>query len=379
MALVLTDDQAMVRDSADGFFAAEAPVAELRRLRDAGDTTGFDPRLWAKMAEMGFAGMLVPEAHGGSGFGHVAAGLVQEAIGRNLSASPLLATAILAATALVRGGSPEQQAQYLPQIASGDRLFALAADEAARHAPSTVATRAEASGNGFRLTGTKTFVLDGHVADTLIVAARTDGADDATDGITLFLVDARAPGVAAVRRSMVDSRGAATVTLADVQVDGADVLGPVGGGWALLERVLDTGRAALAAEMLGVAHESFRRTVDYLKEREQFGVRIGSFQALQHRAAHLFCEVELARSATLRALVALDADDPQVPLFASLAKAKAGEVAKLSTNEAVQMHGGIGMTDDVDIGFFMKRARAARETFGDFAFHGDRLAGLMGY
>jgi acyl-CoA dehydrogenase len=379
LALVLTDDQTMVRDSADAFFAGEAPVAELRRLRDADDATGFDRGLWAKMAGMGFAGMLVPEAHGGSGFGYVAAGLVQEAVGRNLSLSPLLSTAILAATALVRGGSPEQQAQYLPQIASGERLFALAADESSRHAPAHVATRAEASGNGFRLNGTKGFVLDGHVADTLIVAARTAGGDDDTAGITLFLVDATATGVATHRRSMVDSRNAARVTLTDVQVDGADVLGTVGEGWAVLERVLDAGRACLAAEMLGVAGESFARTVDYLKSREQFGVRIGSFQALQHRAAHLFCEVELARSATLRALVALDADDEQVPLFASLAKAKAGEVAKLATDEGVQMHGGIGMTDDFDIGFFMKRARAARETFGDLAFHGDRLATLMGY
>ncbi len=383
MALVLTDDQMMVRDAADGFFAAEAPVAELRRLRDAtaagGDATGFDRGLWAKMAEMGFAGVLVPEAHGGTGMGYVAAGIVQEAVGRNLSLSPLLSTAILAATALVRGGSPEQQAQYLPQIAGGERLFALAADEAARHAPATIATRAEASGNGFRLNGVKPFVLDGHVADTLIVAARTDGADDDEGGITLFLVDAKAAGIAAHRRSMVDNRGAARITLTDVQVDGADVLGGVGGGWAVLDRVLDAGRAALAAEMVGVAHESFRRTVDYLKEREQFGVRIGSFQALQHRAAHLFCEVELARSATLRALVALDADEERVPLFASVAKAKAGEVAKLATDEGVQMHGGIGMTDDFDIGFFMKRARAARETFGDLAFHGDRAATLMGY
>jgi len=377
LALVLTDDQTMIRDSADGFFAGEAPVADLRRLRDAADATGFDRGLWRKMAEMGFAGVLVPEAHGGSGFGYVAAGLVQEAVGRNLSLSPLLSTAILGATALLRGGSPEQQALYLPQIASGERLFALAADESPRHDPAHVATRAEASGNGFRLNGTKSFVLDGHVADTLIVAART--GDDGTDGITLFLVDVKADGVSVARRSMVDTRNAAAVTLTDVQVDGADVLGTVGGGWAILDRVLDAGRACLAAEMLGVAGESFTRTVDYLQQREQFGVKIGSFQALQHRAAHLFFEVELARSATLRALTALDADEDRVPLFASLAKAKTGEVVKLATNEAVQMHGGIGMTDDFDIGFFMKRARAARETFGDLAFHGDRLAALMGY
>ena len=379
MALVLTDDQTMIRDSADGFFAAEAPVAQMRALRDSADATGFDRGLWAKMAEMGFAGVLVPEAHGGAGMGYVAAGLLHEAIGRNLTASPLLATAVLAATALVRGGSPEQQAHYLPLIASGERLFALAADEAPRHAPTHVTTRAEASGNGFKLNGVKGFVLDGHVADTLIVAARTAGADDDRDGITLFFVDAKAPGVDVARRSMVDSRNAARVTLSDVQVDGADVLGSVGEGWAVLERVFDAGRAVLAAEMLGVAGESFRTTVDYLKTREQFGQKIGSFQALQHRAAQLFCEVELARSVTLRALTALDADEERVALFVSLAKAKAGEVARLSTNEGVQMHGGIGMTDDVDIGLYMKRARAAAETFGDTAFHGDRLASLMGY
>jgi alkylation response protein AidB-like acyl-CoA dehydrogenase len=379
LALVLTDDQTMIRESAEGFFKTEAPVSDLRRLRDAHDATGFDRATWAKMAEMGFAGVLVPEAHGGSGFGYVAAGLIAEATGRNLSLSPLLSTAVLAATALLAGGSDEQQAHYLPRLAAGEWLGALATDEASRHAPAHVATRAEASGNGFKLHGHKGFVLDGHVADTLIVAARTEGADDDETGITLFLVDAKAIGVAVKRRAMVDTRNAAAVTLTDVHVDGADVLGEVGGGWAVLTRVLDAGRACLAAEMLGVAHESFTRTVDYLKQREQFGVHIGSFQALQHRAAQLFCELELARSVTLRALTALDANEDRAPMFASLAKAKVGEVARLATNEAVQMHGGIGMTDDFDIGFYMKRARAAQETFGDITFHGDRLASLMGY
>jgi acyl-CoA dehydrogenase len=379
MALVLNDDQKMIRDSADGFFKTAAPVAQHRQLRDTADATGFDRDVWAKMAEMGFAGVLVPEAHGGAGFGHVAAGLIMEAIGRNLSAAPMLSTGILATTALNIAGTPDQQAKYLPLIAQGQRLFALAADEAARHNPVHVATTAMPSGNGFRLNGVKGFVLDGHVADTLIVAARTSGDTRDKDGITLFLVDARAAGVEIARRSMVDSRNAARVTLSDVQVDGADVLGEVGGGLAVLDKVLDAGRACLAAEMLGVSSESFVRTVDYLKQREQFGQKIGSFQALQHRAAHLFCEVELARSATLKALTALDEQDEQSAAYASLAKAKSGEVAKLATNEGVQMHGGIGMTDDFDIGFYMKRARAAQETFGDIAFHGDRLARLMGY
>jgi acyl-CoA dehydrogenase len=331
------------------------------------------------MAEMGFAGVAIPEAYGGAGLGMVAAGLIQEAIGRNLTLSPFLSSAIVAATAIARGGIDEQKAALLPEMASAGLIVALAADEAARHTPHHIATRAEPSGNGFRLTGAKPFVLDGHVADRLIVAARTSGADDDIAGITLFLVDPKAAGVGIDRRWMVDSRNAAAVTLEGVQVDGADMLGKLGEGFALLEAALDAGRACLAAEMLGVSAQSFETTVDYLKQREQFGQKIGSFQALQHRAAHLFCEIELARSATLKALTALDEGSERAPFYVSLAKAKAGDVAKLATNEAVQMHGGIGMTDDYDIGFYMKRARAAAETFGDGAFHGDRLARMLNY
>ena len=378
MALILNEDQQMIRDSADGFFAEKAPVSLHRKLRDAAVAEGFSREVWADMAGMGFAGVLVPESHGGTDMGHVVAGIVMEAMGKNLSAAPMLSTAVLGATAL-KHGSPEQQAKYLPLIAEGARLFALAADEAARHKPWAVATTATPSGNGFKLSGVKGFVLDGGVADTLIVAARTSGEQNDKAGITLFLVDAKAAGVTIDRRSMVDSRGTARVTLADVQVDGADVLGAVGEGFAILDKVLDAGRACLAAEMLGVSGEAFSRTVDYLKQREQFGQKIGSFQALQHRAAHLFCEIELARSATLKALQALDAGDDRAPLFVSLAKAKTGDVAILASNEGVQMHGGIGMTDEFDIGFFMKRARAAQETFGDSAFHSDRLARALGY
>ena len=379
MALVLNDEQRMVKESADGFFAEHAPVSQLRKLRDTADADGFDRGLWAKMAEMGFAGVAIPEQFGGAGLGMVAAGLIQEAIGRNLSLSPFLSAAILSATAIARGGNEDQKAALLPKIATGELIVALAADEKARHQPAAVSTKAEASGNGFRLTGAKPFVLDGHVADRLIVAARTSGADDEKAGITLFLVDPKAAGVGVKRRSMVDSRNAAEVTLDGVQVDGADVLGAIGGGFAILEAALDAGRACLAAEMLGVSAQSFDTTVDYLKQREQFGVKIGTFQALQHRAAHLFCEIELARSVTLKALTALDEGDERAALFVALAKAKAGDVAKLATNEAVQMHGGIGMTDEFDIGFYMKRARAAAETFGDNAFHGDRVAQLLNY
>jgi acyl-CoA dehydrogenase len=378
MPLILTDDQQMIRDSAEGFFKDEAPVSQHRSLRDSKDAAGFSRDVWAKMAEMGFAGVLVPEAHGGADMGHVAAGIILEAMGKNLSAAPMLSTAVLGATAL-KQGTAEQQAKYLPLIAQGAHLLALAADEAARHKPNHVATTATPSGNGFKLNGVKGFVLDGAAADTLIVAARTGGDVGDTAGITLFLVNPKSDGVSVDRRSMVDSRGAARVTLADLQVDGADVLGGVGEGFAILEKMLDAGRACLAAEMLGVSGTSFTMTVDYLKQREQFGQKIGSFQALQHRAAHLFCEVELARSATLKALQALDECSDRAPMYVSLAKAKAGEVVILASNEGVQMHGGIGMTDEYDIGFFMKRARAAQETFGDSAFHSDRLARTLGY
>jgi len=378
MALVLTDEQAMIREAADGFFASEAPVSEFRRLRDAKDAVGFSRDLWKTMAEMGFTGVLVPEAHGGSGLGLVAANLVQEAVGRNLSLSPFLSTAVLGATALA-GASGEQQAALFPKLAAGDLLLALASDEASRHSPHLIRTRAEAAGNGFRITGAKTFVLDGHAADRLIVAARTSGEDDDRDGITLFLVDPKTAGVSVKRTMMVDSRNAADVRFDGVQVDGADVIGAVGEGAAILDRVLDAGRTCLAAEMVGVSAQSFAMTVGYLKEREQFGRKIGSFQALQHRAAQLFCEIELAKSATLKAAQALDAGDKDAPLYASLAKAKAGAVARLATNEGVQMHGGIGMTDEFDIGFYMKRARAAETSFGDLSFHGDRLARMLGY
>ena len=378
MPLILTDDQQMIRDSAEGFFKDEAPVSQHRNLRDSKDAAGFSRDVWAKMAEMGFAGVLVPEAHGGAEMGHVAAGIILEAMGKNLSAAPMLSTAVLGATAL-KQGTAEQQAKYLPLIAQGAHLLALAADEAARHKPNHVATTATPSGNGFKLNGVKGFVLDGATADTLIVAARTGGETDDKSGITLFLVNPKSDGVSVDRRSMVDSRGAARVTLADVQVDGADVLGGVGEGFAILEKMLDAGRACLAAEMLGVSGTSFTMTVDYLKQREQFGQKIGSFQALQHRAAHLFCEVELARSATLKALQALDECSDRAPMYVSLAKAKAGEVVILASNEGVQMHGGIGMTDEYDIGFFMKRARAAQETVGDAAFHSDRIARTLGY
>jgi alkylation response protein AidB-like acyl-CoA dehydrogenase len=379
MALVLDSDTALIRDTALDFFAKRAPVSALRKLRDDKDALGFSLPLWRQMAELGWAGFLVPEAHGGADFGCLGLGQVMEAAGRTLAASPLFATALIGASALALAGNEQQQAAHLPALARGERLLALALEEGTHHAPAAVATTARRNGGGFRLDGEKRFVLDGHVADLLIVAARTSGAPGERHGITLFLVPGDAMGLSRTRTFMVDSRNAALLRLDGVELGADAVLGRVDDGADALDPVLDRARAGLAAEMLGSATAAFERTVQYLKDRKQFGVPIGSFQALKHRAAAMFCEIELARSAVIAALAALDAKSSDASALASLAKAKAGDAFFLVGNEGVQMHGGIGMTDEHEIGFFLKRARAAQAAFGDSAFHRDRYASLMGY
>lgn len=379
MALILTEEQNLVRDSARAFLADNAGVAHLRQLRDSRDGDGFSRDIWRAFAELGFCGILVPEALGGTGLGHVEAGIVMEEIGRNLTPSPFLSTAILGVTALLRAGDAARNAALLPKIASGALLMALAVDEGPKHNPAATALSAERRGNGFVLDGAKSFVVDGHVADLLVVAARTAGEPGDADGLTLFLVDARAPGVQIERTVMVDAHNAARIVLRGVAVDADAVLGAVDHGGGLLDAVLNAGRAAVAAELTGVGEEAFGRTLSYLKERRQFGQPIGSFQALQHRAAHAFTELEITRAAVLKALQELDRDATAAGPVVSVAKARAGASTTLAVQEAVQMHGGIGMTDEFDIGLFMKRARVGQELFGDAGFHADRLARLYNY
>jgi len=379
MALVLNEEQSMLRDSARGLISDKAPVAHLRKLRDAKDADGFSRELWKTFAEMGFAGLLVPEDFGGSGLGAVEAGVVMEEIGRTLMPSPFLSTAVLAATALTRGGSAAQKSEYLSKIAKGDLIAALAVDEGAKHRPAKIAMQAVRSGNGFKLKGAKAMVVDGHVANLLIVAARTSGEAGDINGLTLFLVDPKTRGIEIERTAMVDAHNAARIVFNDVDVTADGVLGEVDKGGALLEGILNVGRAVVAAEMVGLSEEAFARTVTYLKERKQFGKLIGEFQALQHRAAHLYTEIELARAATMKALQVLDSHSDKAGAAVAVAKAKAGSSATLAVQEAVQMHGGVGMTDEFEIGFFMKRARVCQELFGDTAFHADQLARLKKY
>ena len=378
MALVLNEDEVMMRDMAQGFFAEKAPVTALRKLRDTRDETGFDRDLWSEMAEMGFAGIVIPEEHGGVDMGYLAAGLVAEQMGRNLTASPFLSTAVLAATA-IKHGSDAQKSNWLPKIASGDAVIALALDEGPKHNPRGTSATAEKSGNGFKLNGAKAMVVDGHVADALIIAARTSGEEGDETGISLFIVDPKTKGITTERTIMVDAHNAARIDLDNVEISGDALLGELDGGMDVLTQVLSAGRGVAAAELLGAGAQAFEDTVAYIKERKQFGKIIGEFQALQHRSSHLYSELEIARSAVIGALTALDAGDAKASLYCAMAKAKLGSVAKLASQEGVQMHGGVGMTDEYDIGLFMKRIRVLQELMGDAHFHTNAFAEANAY
>ena len=382
MALVLNEDQQLLKDSAQSFCQQLAPLSQLRRLRDSKDETGFDRDVWKQMVDLGWAGMAIPEAYGGYGFGYGGLGVVLEETGRTLVSSPLISTVLLAATAINELGSEEQKQALLPKIVAGELLLALALDENSRHAPSHIGTRAEKSGDGFILNGAKTFVLDGHVAQKLIVVARSADAIDSRRGLSLFLVDANLEGVSISRTHMVDSRNAAKIEFSQVEVGADTLLGVADAGFDGLDKVLDIARIGLAAEMLGSIQEVFERILDFLKTREQFGILIGSFQGLQHRAATMYTEIELCKSVVRAALAGLD--DPgksreEIAVLASIAKAKLSEVFFGVSNEGIQMHGGIGMTDEFDIGFFLKRARVAQQFLGDASFHRDRYASLNNF
>ncbi len=378
MPLYLTDEQTMLCDTARQFVADTAPVSHMRALRDASDATGFSRDLWTQFAEMGFTSILIPEAEGGLGLGHVEAGMVLEEIGRNLTPSPFLPTSVGAVTAL-KGASDALRQAWFPKIAAGEAVVALAIDETAKHRPDQIALKAERSGNGFKLSGRKTFVAHGHVADLIIVAARTGGSLGETQGVTLFAVEQGAATLTATPERLADASLAARLEFDGVEVTADAVIGEVDEGWTGLTRLLSATRTGASAEMLGVGGGAMDMTIGYLKERKQFGVAVGSFQALQHRAAHLYSEMEVARAAVLKAQQLLDDSHDGAERAALVAKAMAGLATTLAVQEGVQMHGGIGMTDDYDIGFYMKRARVLAELFGDSNWAADQLARLSGY
>ncbi len=378
MPLFLDDDQSMLVETVRPFIAERAPVRHMRALRDADDATGFSRDLWRSFAEMGFTGLGVGEADGGLGLGQVEAGIILEEIGRNLTPSPFLSTSVGAVAALETASMAQRQ-RWLGGIVAGEIVAALAIDENARHRPARTSMRAERAGNGFRLTGEKCFVAHGHVADLLIVAARTAGAPGETDGVTLFAVERDTPGLTATPARLADASLASHLRFEGVAVDADAVIGEVDDGWSGLSRVLGAVRTGSAAELLGVGGGAMGMTIDYIKTRRQFGQPIGSFQALQHRAAHLYAEMEVARAAVLKAQQLLDAGDPEAERATHVAKAMADLASTLAVQESVQMHGGIGMTDEYDVGFFIKRARVLSEMFGSADYHADQLARLSGY
>ena len=376
---VLTEEQSMLRDSARSWVQEKSPVKAFRDMRDAGMPLGYDPAAFAEMAEMGWTGVIIPEEYGGSNFGYLGMGLILEETGRTLTASPLLSSALAAASAIILGGSEAQKSAYLTKIASGELVATLAIDEGPHHAPEKVALEAKKSDSGYTLNGSKSFVLEGMAAGLYVVSARTSGKAGDKDGVTLFLVPTDAKGLERKALKLADSRGAANVTFSNVAVGADAVLGEADKGWDLLEKTLDRARAGLAAEMLGAASQAFDVTLDYLKTRVQFGQVIGAFQALQHRAAKMFTDLELARSCVEAALTAIDNGAPDTAELVSLAKAKMGDTLHLVSNEMVQMHGGIGMTDAHDAGLYLKRARAAEASYGGQSYHRDRYARLNGY
>ena len=379
MALILNEEQQSLKDIASEFLQSNAPVTHFREIRDTQNELGYDESLWMEMVNLGWSGILIPEEYGGFDFGMVGMGSILEEAGKTLTPSPLFSTGVLGASLLTLGGNDSQKQAYLPQIVDGTLTTALALEESNRHAPYSIDTQAKKNGDQFIISGCKNFVIDGHSSNLLIVAARTEGSVNDESGITLFLVNSDSQGVEITKTSMVDSRNAANIKFSNVAVSSDNILGEENNGASLLEVVLDRAQIAISAEMLGNASQAFNLTLEYLKERKQFGAVIGTFQALQHRAAEMYSELELTKSSVIAACNAVDENSNDLRRMASLAKFKSGETNHLITNEAVQMHGGVGVTDEYDVGLFMKRARVTEQIFGNSEYHIDRYATLSDY
>ena len=379
MKLILTEEEQFLKDTAKNFAEERCPISHFRSLRDNNDPILWDKEIWEEMSKLGWPGILIPEEYGGSNFGITGISVILEECAKTLTPSPLFATGVLGAFAITNFGNNEQKQNYLPKIASGELTTALAIDESSHHNPANTIMDAKKDGKQFVVNGKKTFVIDGTSADLLIVLARTSGNKGEMSGLTLFLIDSNDTGIEKIKLDMADSRNYANIKFNNVNVSSQNILGDEETGGEITENILDIGRNAIAAEMLGNAEAAFETTLDYLKQRKQFGVLIGSFQALQHRAAEMFCELELTKSSVMAATKAADEGSNELQRLSSLSKTIAGETLHLVSNEAVQMHGGIGVTDEYDIGFFLKRARVTEQIFGSSKFHTERYANISGF
>ena len=379
MKLVLTEEEQFLKDTAKNFADERSPITHFRALRDNNDPLLWDKDLWSEMTKLGWPGILIPEDYGGSNFGVTGISVILNECAKTLTPSPLFATGVIGAYSITNYGTEKQKEFYLPKIVNGELTTALAIDESSHHNPADTEIIAKKQGSSFIINGKKTFVIDGASADLIILLARTSGIKGDMTGLTLFLVDANSNGIDRRELDMADSRNYANINFKNVEIPDSDILGDLETGGETIENILDIGRIAMASEMLGNAEAAFETTLDYLKQRKQFGVLIGSFQALQHRAAEMFCEIELTKSSVMGAMKAADEGSNELQRLSSLAKTMAGETLHLVSNEAVQMHGGIGVTDEYDIGFFLKRARVAEQIFGSSKYHTERYANLSGF
>lgn len=379
MTLAFNEEQRTLKDTAREFAKNQSPIESFRQLRNGATPEGFSADIWQAMIELGWTGMIFPETYGGFDFGCMGLAGCMEELGRTLVASPLLSSVVLSGSTILYAGNEEQKQSLLPQIVGGEKRAALACDEGFHHKPSFITTTAAHEGDTFVLNGKKMRVIDGLAADLFIVTARTAGKSGDTQGISLFLLDASTPGISIEKTSLVDSRNYAHLSFNNVCIPASHLLGELHNGFAALDKALDLGRICLSAEMFGGMQEIFERTVQYLKERKQFGVLIGTFQALQHRTAHMYTEIEMCKSILMLALDALERNADDAPQLISAAKAKISDTYELVSNEATQMHGGIGVTDELDIGLFLKRARVSAELLGSTRFHYSRYATLENF
>lgn len=375
----LSEEQSIIRDQAKAWASEKAPVSAFRKVRDSKTALAYDDETWQDMVNMGWTGIIVPEQYGGLEMGYQTFGLILEELGRQLTASPLFASAYVGASTLVLGGSEAQKEALLPKIVDGSEIVTLALNEIPRFAPENINLQAEKTADGFKLNGSKTFVLEGMAATTFIVCARTSGTAGRAEGLTLFVVPADSSGISRKALSTVDSRGYAKINFDNVEVSADAVVGTADQGSDLLRQVLDRAVAGLGAEMLGVSGQTFDMTLEYLKTRKQFGNLIGSFQALGHRAAELFSGLEMSRSCAEAALQAIDADAENISVLSALSGSKVGDFLHQMSNQMIQIHGGIGMTDEFDAGLYLKRARALEAIYGSPAYHRDRYASLNNF
>ncbi len=370
----LSEEQELFQQSARDFLAAECPMTLVREV--GADEEGFPRALYAKMAALGWMGLVVPERYGGAGLGMLELALLLEQLGRVLMPGPFFSSAVLATLAIVRGGSPSQRRRWLPRLACGEVVGALALlEESDSLDASGVRAGARRRGGRWRLSGTKLFVTDAHVADVLVGAFRSRG--DGVDGITLFAVPRASPGLTVTPMPSIDpTRRPMAVQFDDVEVTADAVLGTPHAGWRTLAPVLDAAAIGIAADCLGGAARALEMAVDYGRTRQQFGRPIGSFQAIKHLAAEMVSEIEPARALLWYAAYAHDAMPREAPRAAAMAKALLGDVYSRTANRAVQMHGGIGFTWEHDIHFWLTRAKWNEVAFGDATFHRQRLAQL---